>query len=104
MNLPEQNIITTPLLVGLDGKQKMSKSLDNYIGITEEPNSMFGKIMSISDEMISYYFKLLVDLNDEEISKIDSDLKNSKINTVLNPTDGNFGIILPLAVILLPFV
>ena len=80
MNLPEQNIVTTPLLVGLDGKQKMSKSLDNYIGITENPNSMFGKIMSISDEMILYYFKLLVDLDDQEISKIDSDLKNSKIN------------------------
>ncbi|MEA1936734.1 MAG: tyrosine--tRNA ligase [Patescibacteria group bacterium] len=80
MNLSEQNILTVPLLVGLDGKQKMSKSLDNYIGITEEANSMFGKIMSISDEMILYYFKLLVDLDDEEISKIDSDLKNSKIN------------------------
>ena len=80
MNLPEQNIITTPLLVGLDGKQKMSKSLDNYISIIDEPNSMFGKIMSISDEMILYYFKLLVDLDDQEISKIASDLKNSKIN------------------------
>ena len=80
MNLPEQNVLTTPLLIGLDGKQKMSKSLDNYIGITEEPNSMFGKIMSISDEMILYYFKLLVDLNDKEIGEIDSDLKNSKIN------------------------
>ncbi|MCK4489478.1 MAG: type 2 isopentenyl-diphosphate Delta-isomerase, partial [Anaerolineales bacterium] len=58
MNMPEQNVLTTPLLIGLDGKEKMSKSLDNYIGITEEPNSMFGKIMSISDEMILYYFKL----------------------------------------------
>jgi len=80
MNMPEQNVLATPLLVGLDGKQKMSKSLDNYIGITEEPNSMFGKIMSISDEMILYYFKLLVDLNDKEIGEIDSDLKNSKTN------------------------
>jgi len=80
MNMSEQNVLTTPLLVGLDGKQKMSKSLDNYVGITEEPNSMFGKIMSISDEMILYYFKLVTNLNDQEINKIDSDLKNSKIN------------------------
>ncbi len=80
MNLPEQNVLTTPLLVGLDGKQKMSKSLDNYIGITEEPNSMFGKIMSISDEMILYYFKFLTNIPDDELEKIESDLKNSKIN------------------------
>ena len=80
MNLPEQDIITTTLLVGLDGKQKMSKSLDNYIGITEEPNSMFGKIMSISDEMILCYFKLLTDLENGELKKIESDLKDPKIN------------------------
>jgi len=80
MNLPEQNIITTTLLVGLDGKQKMSKSLDNYIGITEESNSMFGKIMSISDEMILCYFKLLTDLEDKELKKIEAELKDSKIN------------------------
>ncbi len=80
MNLPEQDIITTTLLVGLDGKQKMSKSLDNYIGITEDPNSMFGKIMSIPDEMIFYYFKLLANLENSELKKIESDLKDSKIN------------------------
>ncbi|MEA2097711.1 MAG: tyrosine--tRNA ligase [Patescibacteria group bacterium] len=80
MNLPEQNILTTPLLVGLDGKEKMSKSLDNYIGIIEEPNSMFGKIMSISDEMIFYYFKLLTNLDENELAQIKSALKNSSKN------------------------
>src|SRR5690606_29087292 len=54
-----QVVMTTPLLVGLDGTQKMSKSLNNYIGITEPPNEMFGKIMSISDELMWQYFELL---------------------------------------------
>ena len=80
MNIPEQNVLTTPLLVGLDGKEKMSKSLDNYISITEEPNSMFGKIMSISDEMIFYYFKLLTDISEDDLRKIESELKNPSKN------------------------
>ncbi len=54
-----QIVITTPLLEGLDGVQKMSKSLDNYIGITEPPGEMFGKIMSISDELMWRYFEVL---------------------------------------------
>jgi tyrosyl-tRNA synthetase len=54
-----QVIITLPLLEGLDGVQKMSKSLDNYVGITEAPDEMFGKLMSISDEMMWRYFDLL---------------------------------------------
>ena len=60
MNLPEQDVITVPLLVGLDGIHKMSKSLGNYIGLTEEPNSMFGKIMSLPDALIDSYYELLV--------------------------------------------
>ena len=80
MNMPEQNVLTTPLLVGLDGKEKMSKSLDNYIGIVEKPNSMFGKIMSISDEMILYYFKLLTNISKDELKKIELDLKDSSKN------------------------
>ena len=80
MNMPEQNVLTTPLLVGLDGKEKMSKSLDNYISITEEPNSMFGKIMSISDEMIFYYFKLLTNLSENELTKVESELKDPSKN------------------------
>jgi tyrosyl-tRNA synthetase len=80
MSLPEQDIITVPLLVGLDGTQKMSKSLDNYVGLTEDPNSMFGKIMSISDNMIFYYFKLLTNISEKELRKIESDLKDPAKN------------------------
>ncbi|MDD5194191.1 MAG: tyrosine--tRNA ligase [Candidatus Omnitrophica bacterium] len=54
-----QIIVTMPLLVGLDGKNKMSKSLGNYIGVTEEPKEMFGKLMSINDEVMWEYFRLL---------------------------------------------
>ncbi len=54
-----QVVMTTPLLEGLDGVNKMSKSLGNYIGITEEPDSMFGKLMSISDDLMWRYFELL---------------------------------------------
>jgi len=54
-----QIVITVPILVGLDGKEKMSKSKGNYIGVTDEPNEMFGKVMSISDDMMENYFTLL---------------------------------------------
>jgi tyrosyl-tRNA synthetase len=56
---PPQVVLTMPLLVGLDGVQKMSKSLGNYVGITEPPSEMFGKLMSISDELMWHYFELL---------------------------------------------
>ncbi len=62
-----QVIITTPLLEGTDGTQKMSKSLGNYIGIDEAPNEMFGKIMSISDELMWKYYELLTDIAPSEI-------------------------------------
>ncbi len=65
-----QVVITTPILVGLDGKEKMSKSKGNYIGVTDEPNDMFGKIMSISDEMMENYFTLLTDLPIEKIAEL----------------------------------
>ena len=58
-DMEPQVILTMPILEGLDGVQKMSKSLDNYIGIDEEPDSMFGKIMSISDELMWRYLELL---------------------------------------------
>lgn len=80
MGLPEQDVVTCPLLVGLDGKEKMSKSLDNYIGITENTNSMFGKIMSISDDMIFYYFKLLTVKTDKELKELNLILKNRTQN------------------------
>jgi len=65
-----QLIMTTPLLEGLDGVQKMSKSLNNYIGITESPREMFGKIMSISDEMMWRYYELLTDMALSEVSAL----------------------------------
>ena len=65
-----QVVITTPLLEGTDGVDKMSKSLGNYIGIDEEPNEIFGKLMSISDEMMWKYFELLTDLSAEEINNL----------------------------------
>jgi tyrosyl-tRNA synthetase len=65
-----QLIMTTPLLEGLDGVQKMSKSLGNYVGITEPPGEMFGKIMSISDELMWRYYELLTDLSLGEIAAL----------------------------------
>jgi tyrosyl-tRNA synthetase len=64
----QQSILTVPLLEGLDGVQKMSKSLGNYIGITDAPNDMFGKLMSVSDELMWRYFELLSfrDMNEIE--------------------------------------
>jgi len=65
-----QIVITMPILVGLDGKEKMSKSKGNYIGVTDEPNDMFGKIMSISDEMMENYFTLLTDFETDRIAEL----------------------------------
>lgn len=62
-----QCILTVPLLEGLDGVKKMSKSLGNYVGITEEPGQIFGKLMSISDELMWRYFELLSDMSLETI-------------------------------------
>ncbi len=67
---PPQIVITMPILVGLDGKEKMSKSKGNYIGVTDEPNDMFGKVMSISDELMENYFTLLTDLPTETIVEL----------------------------------
>jgi tyrosyl-tRNA synthetase len=58
-----QVVITTPLLVGLDGVNKMSKSLENYVGITEGPDTIFGKLMSISDDLMLQYYELLSDIS-----------------------------------------
>jgi tyrosyl-tRNA synthetase len=65
-----QLIVTTPLLEGLDGVQKMSKSLGNYVGITETPRDIFGKIMSISDELMWRYYELLTDVPPAEIAEL----------------------------------
>jgi tyrosyl-tRNA synthetase len=62
-----QVVLTVPLLEGLDGVEKMSKSLGNYIGIDEAPDSIFGKVMSISDELMWKYYLLCTDLTPDEI-------------------------------------
>jgi tyrosyl-tRNA synthetase len=77
-----QVVITVPILEGLDGKNKMSKSLDNYVGIDEAPNEMFGKIMSISDELMWRWFDLLSFKTTEEINNLKVDQTNGK-----NPKD-----------------
>ncbi|QLB20921.1 tyrosine--tRNA ligase [Vespertiliibacter pulmonis] len=77
-----QVAMTLPLLVGLDGEKKMSKSLGNYIGVTEAPSEMFGKVMSISDELMWDWYNLLSFRPLEEIAQLKADVENGK-----NPRD-----------------
>lgn len=77
-----QCIITMPLLVGLDGVNKMSKSKHNYIGITENPNDMFGKVMSLSDDLMWNWFDLLSMRSNEEIAQLKEECENGR-----NPRD-----------------
>ncbi|HDL18552.1 MAG TPA: tyrosine--tRNA ligase [Bacteroidetes bacterium] len=78
--LEPQVILTLPLLVGLDGVEKMSKSLGNYIGINEPPQEMYGKTMSITDNMIVNYFELATDIPDSEIQKVKQQLNDPAVN------------------------
>ncbi|SKA43817.1 tyrosine--tRNA ligase [Enterovibrio nigricans] len=78
----QQAVITMPLLVGLDGVKKMSKSAHNYIGISDVPNEMFGKIMSISDDLMWNYYELLSFRPLEEIAQFKADIEGGK-----NPRD-----------------
>lgn len=80
-----QVVLTMPLLEGLDGVNKMSKSLNNYIGITDAPDDMFGKIMSISDELMWRYFELLSFRSNEELASFKQDIEVGK-----NPRDIKF--------------
>jgi tyrosyl-tRNA synthetase len=73
-----QVVITTPLLEGLDGVQKMSKSYGNYIGIDEPANEMFGKVMSISDEQMWKWYELVTDLSPSQISDLRSQIENGE--------------------------
>ena len=70
-----QVVMTTPLLVGLDGVNKMSKSLGNYVGITEPPDAIFGKLMSISDELMVTYYELLSDVSVGELAALKTGLE-----------------------------
>ena len=75
-----QIVMTMPLLEGLDGTEKMSKSLNNYVGITEPPKEIFGKLMSISDSLMLRYFELLTDIPLPEIQHWEKDMKQDEIN------------------------
>ena len=78
----QQVVITLPLLEGLDGVQKMSKSLDNYIGIDESPEEIFGKIMSVSDDLMWRYFDLISEKSHEKINELKAEADKGK-----NPRD-----------------
>jgi tyrosyl-tRNA synthetase len=81
--LPAQAILTMPILVGLDGERKMSKSLGNYVGITDPPGEMFGKIMSISDAVMWSYYELLTDFPSPAIVRLREEVRLG----VLHPMD-----------------
>ncbi|MCE5215497.1 tyrosine--tRNA ligase [bacterium] len=75
-----QCVMTWPLLVGLDGHVKMSKSLGNYVGITDEPNDMFGKLMSIPDETMPQYFRLLLGKEEQEVQEMREAMASGAVN------------------------
>ncbi|MBI4975592.1 tyrosine--tRNA ligase [Candidatus Peregrinibacteria bacterium] len=77
-NQEPQNVLTVPLLIGTDGKDKMGKSLDNYIGVNEKPKEIYGKTMSIADNLVIDYFKLATDISLEDIKKIKKSLKEGE--------------------------
>ena len=76
----KQVVLLLPLIEGLDGVEKMSKSKNNYIGIDEHPNDIFGKTMSIPDELIMKYFKLTSNLSIDEVSQIETQLENGTLH------------------------
>ena len=80
-----QVVITVPILEGLDGVKKMSKSLNNYVAIDEEPDEMFGKIMSISDDLMGRWFELLSFMSEDEINSLKKEKQDGK-----NPRDIKF--------------
>ena len=72
--------LTMPILVGLDGSRKMSKSLGNYVGITEPPQEMFGKLMSISDDLMWSYYELVTDQTEAEIASLKQEVSSGKLH------------------------
>ena len=77
---PEQVVITFPLLEGLDGVQKMSKSLGNYIGISEPATEMYGKVMSLSDQLIPRYYQLVTDIPPAELQRLRQGLADGSVH------------------------
>jgi tyrosyl-tRNA synthetase len=79
---PPQQVFLVPLLVGTDGHQKMSKSLNNHIGIAEPPREIYGKVMSIPDSLIIDYFELVTDVPEEEIAEFKEQLKTPSVHAM----------------------
>jgi len=77
---PPQQVFLVPLLIGTDGHQKMSKSLNNHIGVAEPPLEIYGKVMSIPDSLILDYFELVTDVPEEEIAEFKEQLKTRSVN------------------------
>ncbi|HVB87674.1 MAG TPA: tyrosine--tRNA ligase [Candidatus Dormibacteraeota bacterium] len=77
---PSEVALTMPILVGLDGERKMSKSLGNYVGITEAPSEMFGKLMSISDELMWSYYELLTDFPSPVIVRLKEEVRGGTLH------------------------
>ena len=78
-----QQVFMMPILVGTDGVMKMSKSLDNYVSVEEQPNDMYGKLMSLPDELIVSYFELLTDVPNEELVEMTRELEAKSINPMI---------------------
>jgi tyrosyl-tRNA synthetase len=79
-DLAPQIVMTTPLLEGLDGVEKMSKSLGNYVGVTDAPGEMFGKLMSVSDVLMWRYYRLLTDKTPDEIGALEAAVSSGQIH------------------------
>ena len=75
-----QQLLLVPILTGTDGSQKMSKSLGNYIGVAEPPDEIYGKVMSIPDNIILDYFKLVTDVSNQELDEFKQELENETVN------------------------
>ena len=80
MGQKPQQCILVPILVGTDGKHKMSKSLGNYIGVTDSPKTMYAKTMSLPDSQIIPYFECLTDIDEQELSELNTSIENESIN------------------------
>jgi tyrosyl-tRNA synthetase len=80
---PPQVVLTLPLLPGLDGVQRMSKSLGNYIGVTDPPAEIFGKVMSLPDTVLALFWRLVTDATPEELEQVEGELKDRSVNPMV---------------------
>ena len=80
MGQKPQQCFLMPILVGTDGVQKMSKSLDNYVAVEEAPNDMYGKLMSLPDKLIAPYFEYLTDTSDQDLEEMSQALQSDSVN------------------------